>query len=63
MISFIEDNQVNFGVEPICRVLPIAPSTWYACAALKRTPDLASARVKRDNDHKVAIKRVYNDSG
>ena len=30
MIAYIDANRDRFGVEPICRVLPIAPSTYYA---------------------------------
>jgi putative transposase len=31
MIAFIDDHRDAYGVEPICRVLPIAPSTYYVC--------------------------------
>ena len=40
MIAFIEEHREVHGVEPICRVLPIAPSTFYAHAAIARDPDL-----------------------
>jgi putative transposase len=33
MIGFIDDHRAAYGVEPICRVLPIAPSTYHAHAA------------------------------
>jgi len=33
MIAFIDDNRATHGVEPICRVLPIAPSTYRAQVA------------------------------
>jgi putative transposase len=33
MIAFIDDHREAHGVEPICRVLPIAPSTYHARAA------------------------------
>ena len=29
MVAFIDDHRAEYGVEPICRVLPIAPSTYY----------------------------------
>ena len=48
MVSFIEDHRDVFGVGPICNVLPIAPATFYARAAIMRDPDLASIRAKRD---------------
>ena len=40
MIAFIEAHREVFGVEPICRVLPIAPATYYARAAIARNPAL-----------------------
>jgi hypothetical protein len=30
MVRFIDDHRNMYGVEPICRVLPIAPSTYFA---------------------------------
>ena len=42
------DETVDHGVEPICKVLPIAPSAYYSHAAISRDPDLASDRAKRD---------------
>jgi len=62
MIAFIEDHRNDFGVEPICRVLPIAPSTFYVRAAIERTPDLASGRARRDAMDKADIKRVFEGS-
>jgi len=44
MTAFIEENREVFGVGPICRVLPIAPATFYARAAIVLDPDLASNR-------------------
>ncbi len=54
MIIFIDDHRARWGVEPICRVLPIAPSTYYA--ARKRPP---ATRTLRDEHLKVQIERVY----
>ena len=62
MITFIDDHRGEFGVEPICRVLPIAPSTYYARAAIARNPDLASDRAKQDAKDLADIKRVYDKS-
>tara|TARA_R110002072_G_scaffold294976_1_gene465597 strand:+ start:702 stop:1442 length:741 start_codon:yes stop_codon:yes gene_type:complete len=62
MIVFIEDHRDVFGVGPICRVLGIAPSTFYAHKAVERDPDLASARAKRDKSDEAAIKRVFDAS-
>ena len=62
MITFIERNRTVFGVEPICRLLPIAPSTYYAHRAVDRNPDLACDRAKRDIVDRQKIKAVYDDS-
>lgn len=48
MIAFIKDNRSDHGVEPICRVLQIAPSNFYEHLAIERDPDRASDRAKRD---------------
>jgi putative transposase len=54
MIAYIDANRDRFGVEPICQVLPIAPSTYYAAS---RRP--ASARAVRDTKLKGEIARVH----
>jgi transposase InsO family protein len=54
MIAYIDRNKHRYGVEPICRVLPIAPSTYYAA---RRRP--LSARAVRDTKLKVEIARVH----
>ena len=38
MIAFIDEHRAVYGIEPICRVLPIAPSTYYAYAARRAIP-------------------------
>jgi len=38
MIAFIDDHRGAHGVEPICKVLPIAPSTYQAHVAKRRDP-------------------------
>jgi putative transposase len=57
MTRFIEARREEFGVEPMCEVLPIAPSTYYA--ALSRPP---SVRALRDEKLKAEILRVYRDN-
>ncbi|HEY0311201.1 MAG TPA: IS3 family transposase [Allosphingosinicella sp.] len=59
MIAFIDDHRAVYGVEPICRVLPIAPSTYYTHAARRAEPDRLPARAKRDAALTVEIQRVY----
>jgi transposase InsO family protein len=63
MSAFIETHRAVFGVEPICRVLPIAPSTYYARAAIARNPELACNRTRQDREDSVKIKDAFNASG
>jgi putative transposase len=62
MVSFIDDHRTEYGVEPICRVLPIAPSTYYAFKACEVDPTLRSKRALRDEDLRVEIQRVYDEN-
>lgn len=62
MVAFIDDHREDYGVEPICRVIPIAPSTYYAFKARERDPSLQSARALRDEELKEEIKRVWKDN-
>ena len=62
MIAFIADHREVFGVEPICRVLLVAPSTYYAHRAIIRDPDRASDRAKRDARDGAEIKRAFDAS-
>ena len=48
MVSFIDEHRRVYGVEPICAVLPIAPSTYYAYLRQRRDPASRAARVQRD---------------
>ena len=62
MIGFIDDHREEHGVEPICRVLPIAASTYHEHAAQRRDPERMSARAKRDEVLKVEVKRVFHSN-
>jgi transposase InsO family protein len=62
MIAFIDDHRDAYGVEPICRVLPIAPSTYRAHAARRRNPELASARERRDRALASEVRRVFEEN-
>ena len=62
MIAFIEEHREDLSVEPVCKVLPIAQSTFYAHVAIPRNPDLASDRAKRDMDLNLEIKRVWEEN-
>ena len=62
MIGFIDDHRVVHGVSAICRVLPIAPSTYYAYPAVWADPSKTSARQQRDAALRPKIKKVWNDN-
>jgi len=59
MIAFIDDHREVYGVEPICRVLPIAPSTYHAHAARRADPGTAPARARRDAELCEKIRQVF----
>jgi transposase InsO family protein len=48
MIAFVDDHRGAHGVEPICQVLPNAPSTYHSHAARRANPSLLPARAKGD---------------
>ena len=59
MIAFINEHRDIYGVEPICKVLPIAPSTYRLHAARQRDPLLLPDRARRDLVLKEEIERVF----
>jgi putative transposase len=62
MVTYIDDHKEKHGVESICKVLPIAPSTYYDHKVKQRQPDKRSSRAKRDGVLKVAIQRVWEEN-
>ena len=62
MMSFIDRHGDEYGVEPICAQLPIAPSTYYAHKARQRDPSLAPPRVQRDAMLKPEVRRVWDEN-
>ena len=62
MIAFIEDQRIVYGVESICRVLPVAPSTFYHHLACRADPSKASVRHQRDAELRPEIKRVWDEN-
>ncbi len=62
MITFIDDHRKAYGVEPICKVLPIAPSTYHERQAQRRDPARLSARARRDLELKPQIARVFAEN-
>ena len=51
MVQFIDDHRAWLGVEPICAVLPIAPSTYHRHRHQRTDPTRRSARAQRDDRH------------
>ena len=62
MIAFIEGSREALGVEPICRALQFAPSTYYERRAIARDPDRASARAKSDAALSLKIDGAWADN-
>jgi len=60
MVAFIDAHRQDFGVEPICAQLPIAPSTYYVAKERQRDPSRQSARTRRDAQLKPEITRVWH---
>ena len=59
MRSFIDQHRERFGVEPICKLLQVAPSAYWRHAARQRDPSLRSARARRDAFLMPHIQRVW----
>ena len=59
LVSFIDEHRHAYGVEPICAVLPIAPSTYYAWLRRRGDPASRAARVQRDEVLQAAIRRSW----
>ena len=59
MIAFIDDQREVYGVEPICGMLRIAPSTYHAHAAQRTDPARASPRARQDLVLMAQIQRVH----
>src|SRR4051812_50089339 len=59
MIAMIDAHREVYGVEPICRVLAIAPSTYYEHVARRRNPARLPARARRGELLRSGIPRVW----
>ena len=62
MIAFIDDHRTVYGVEPICKVLPIAPSTYHDHVAKRVDPSKLSVRAHRDLVLKPEIEGVFAEN-
>ncbi len=61
MVTFIDQQRATYGVEPICRVVPIAPSTYFRWKAAQTDPTKRSARTIRDEVLKAIILRIWHE--
>lgn len=62
MNAYIDGHRDLYGVEPICRVLQVAPSAYRRHAARCRNPALRSHRAQRDEQRMVDIRRVWDQN-
>ena len=62
MVDFVEEHRGDHGVEPICKVLPIAPSTYYEQKARRADPDRLPPRLRRDRALCEEIQRVWDEN-
>jgi hypothetical protein len=59
LIAFIDDHREMHGVEPICKVLPVTPSTYHAAVAKCVDPSRLPARARRDAALKDEVRHVF----
>jgi HTH-like domain len=62
MVAFIDDHRARYGVEPICRVLPIAPSTYFRLKAVQREPDRCCRRALGDEVLRAIIRAIWHEN-
>jgi len=62
MVRFIDEHRGKFGVEPICDVLPIAPSVYYEQRARQQCPERRPPRVRQDELLTSDIHRVWREN-
>src|SRR6185295_9900979 len=60
MVAFIDRHRDQYGVESICALLPMAPSTYYEHKARQADPDRAPARARRDRELERKMWRQLN---
>ncbi|PYQ70726.1 MAG: IS3 family transposase [Acidobacteria bacterium] len=60
-VAFIDQHRTTYGVEPICRVLPIAPSTYFRHKTHQADPTRRSARAQRDDELRAIIRRIWTE--
>ena len=61
-MGFIDQHRESYGVEPICKVLPIAPSTYHRHKELAQQPGRRSDRAKRDEQLTAEVQRIWEQN-
>lgn len=62
MVAFIDAHRAEYGVESICKQLPIAPSTYYEQKSRQADPSRLPPRVRRDAELSGSIRRVWEEN-
>lgn len=62
MMLFVDRNKVEYGIEPVCRQIQIAPSSYYEHKRRERDPDRLPDRTKRDMKLELEIQRVWESN-
>jgi len=62
MVAFIDAHRTEYGVEPICAQLPIAPSTYYERKSWQADATRRPARARRDEELCLVIRRVWEEN-
>lgn len=62
MVDFIDANRDEYGVESLCKILPIAPSTYYRCKQLEQYPEQRSPRSIRDEHLATEVMRIWQEN-
>ena len=58
MVEFVDRHRDEYGVEPICTQLPIAPSTYYERKVRQADPTRLPERTRRDAERRIIVQRV-----
>jgi putative transposase len=62
MMAFVDAHRDQYGVESICRLLPIAPSTYYEHKAREHDPQRIPKRLARDRELRGSIRRIWEEN-
>jgi len=60
MVRFLNDHRDQYGIESMCAVVPIAPSTYFRHRARQVDPASRSTRARRDDELRIAIRRIWD---